>query len=78
MGKILQHKRGLEGSVPSLAVGEIGFTTDTNKTLMGSGTGQNIELANKADVVAKTIYNQDQLSLTQQLAHSELNKANIA
>ena len=78
MGKILQHKRGLEGSVPSLAVGEIGFTTDTNKTLMGSGTGQNIELANKADVVAKTIYNQDQLSLTQQLAHIELNKANIA
>ncbi|MNU34920.1 Pectate lyase superfamily protein [compost metagenome] len=47
---IQQVFRGLEANLPTLAVGQIGFTTDTKRVFVGSDAG-NIECAKKEDVI---------------------------
>jgi hypothetical protein len=39
MGNLIQIKRGAKASLPSLAVGELGFCTDTFETYVGSASG---------------------------------------
>ncbi|MNB69328.1 hypothetical protein D3C75_158560 [compost metagenome] len=48
----LQVRRGLEANLPTLAVGELGFTTDTRRYFVGSDSG-NIELTKKEYVDAQ-------------------------
>lgn len=38
MANVLQIKRGLEANLPTLAAGELAFTTDTKKFYVGDGT----------------------------------------
>lgn len=52
MAKKIQMRRGPEANLPQLNVAEVGFTTDTKKTFIGSSTG-NVELTKKSDVDAK-------------------------
>lgn len=49
MSRKIQLKRGLEVDLPTLAEAELGFTTDSQKTFIGSSKG-NIQIANQSDV----------------------------
>ncbi len=40
----IQLRRGLESSLPTLAEGEAGFTTDSNKLFIGTQSSGNIEI----------------------------------
>lgn len=49
MANKIQIKRGPAASLPTLDVGEPGFTTDTKKLYIGA-SGGNVEIAKKSDV----------------------------
>lgn len=50
MAKKLQIKRGARASMPTLAQGELGMTTDSGSEGLFVGTGtENIEMARKSD-----------------------------
>ena len=49
MANKIQIKRGPAASLPTLDVGEPGFTTDTKKLYIGA-SGGNVEMAKKSDV----------------------------
>jgi ribosomal protein L25 (general stress protein Ctc) len=51
---VIKFKRGLKASLPTLEVGEPGFTTDTKEFYIGSGTG-NVQLGN----MLKSTYDSD-------------------
>jgi hypothetical protein len=57
MANIIKIKRGLEANLPSLAIGEIAYTTNTNKLFIGVNTGtieapviQNVLVSNLNDL----------------------------
>ena len=50
MASTIKIKRGLRTNLPTLAVGELGYCTDTNEVFVGT-TGGN-KLANKGTSVA--------------------------
>ena len=53
MAKKLQIKRGARASMPTLAQGELGMTTDSGSEGLFVGTGtENIEMARKSDLDA--------------------------
>ena len=56
MARKLQIKRGLQANLPDLAQGELAMTVDSgNENIyIGTGTGENIEIARKSDVDALT------------------------
>jgi hypothetical protein len=39
MSKIIQIKRGRKAGIPTLAQGELGYTTDTKELYIGTDTG---------------------------------------
>ena len=54
MGKTIQIKRGPKNTMPTLAQGELGMTTDSGAEGLFIGTGtENIELARKSDLNLK-------------------------
>lgn len=53
MGRKIQISRGIEANLPTLDIGEFGFTTNTYKLKIGSAGG-NIELANQSSLDAET------------------------
>ena len=51
MARKIQHNRGLEKNLPTLAPGEFALTEDTKKVFIGTNNG-NVEVTNK-DAVKK-------------------------
>lgn len=51
MGKKIQHKRGMKVDLPLLSTGEIGFTTDTEETFIGTNN-KNIRLLDDKDTAS--------------------------
>ena len=50
MAATIKVRRGLKSSLPVLAEGELGYTTDTNETYIGDGSS-NYKFMSESDIV---------------------------
>ena len=73
MGKTIQIKRGPKNTMPTLAQGELGMTTDSGAEGLFIGTGtKNIEMARKSDL---NISGQISTHNSNSSAHSDIRKS---
>ena len=73
MGKTIQIKRGPKNTMPTLAQGELGMTTDSGAEGLFVGTGtKNIEMARKSDL---NISGQISTHNSNSSAHSDIRKS---